>query len=109
MTQIIYSDLDALKQRMTDLELLKDEMTRQLENVLESTPKISQRGKNRLLLAIANYPKQPVKPIVDATELAALHLSIKIKETQLIMLMIATELGNIEKQQQSGESSDQAQ
>lgn len=96
MTQITYSDTEALKERLTDLELLKDELARQLENVLEMTPKISQRGKNRILMALANYPKQPERKLTDTTEIAAFTLSIQIKEAQLVMLMIATELKNIE-------------
>lgn len=96
MTQITYSDVDTLKERLKDLENLKDELARQLETVLEMTPKISQRGKNRLLMALANYPKVPEKRLTDTTEIAAFTLSIQIKETQLVMLMIATELKNIE-------------
>ena len=103
MTQITYTSVDALRERLDDLTKLKDEQARQLETVLEMTPKISQRGKNRIIMALANYPKVPEKKLVDTMEIAALTLSIKIKETQLVMLMIATEIGNIEKQQTQGE------
>lgn len=96
MSQITYSDVDALRQRFKDLEILKDELARQLEAVLEMTPKISQRGKNRILMALANYPKVPERKLTDTTEIAAFTLSIQIKEAQLVMLTIATELKNIE-------------
>jgi len=103
MTQITYSNVDSLRERYADLGKLKDELVTQLQSVLD-TNQISKRGTNRIILALSSYPKIPEKKLTDSHEAAAFSLSIQIKEAQLVMLMIATELSNIEKQTSQGDT-----
>ena len=94
---ISYSDLDALKERLKDLETTKDIATEQLRNILNiSFKKVSKRGAFRVLEALASYPKKPSTKLMDEYEVALLEQMMGIKEIQLYMMMIATELSKVD-------------
>ena len=98
--QITYTDLDKLKERLDDLIKAKDVLTQDLEDLMGVTH-ISKKGFKRIMFALASFPKPPEKKFSDTNEIAIFTLATKIRENQLLMLMIINELSNIEQQGES--------
>lgn len=95
MVQITYTDVDKLKERLNDLNGAKDVLAAQLSQLMDSTD-LSKKGFKRVLTALAMFPKPPAKKLTDTQEIAIFTLSTKLRETQLLMVMIISELTNLE-------------
>lgn len=100
MTQITYTDTEKLVERLEDLAKAKDILSGDLETMLNQT-NVSKKGLKRIMVALAMFPKPPVKKFSDSEEIAIFTLSTKLRENQLLMVMIINELNNIQKEVES--------
>lgn len=80
-----------LAQQIEDLEVYKRAKEAQLRAILD-TNRISKRGTNRLLMALASYPREIDKKLTDSDEIAALTVLMEIKKAQMIMLALVGQL-----------------
>lgn len=97
MTQITYTDTDKLVERLEDLAKAKDILAGDLESLMNQT-NLSKKGYKRVMVALAMFPKPPAKKFSDNEEIAIFTLSTKLRENQLLMLMIINELNNMQQQ-----------
>jgi len=97
MTQITYTDADKLAERLEDLAKAKDILSGDLE-VLMNRTNLSKKGFKRVMVALAMFPKPPSKKFSDTDEIAIFTLATKLRENQLLMLMIINELNNMPKE-----------
>lgn len=88
---ITYSDLEALKQRMVDLQGIKQAVENQVSEILQSN-QISKRGLARVIESLVSYPSPPKRKLTDEYEIAIHRLLMEVKQVQLTMLMISVEL-----------------
>lgn len=96
--QIQYTSAEKLKERLDDLALAKDVLVEQLGTVMDRS-NLSKKGFKRILTALGEFPKPPAKKLADTDEIAIFTISTKLRETQVLMTMIVTELSNIEANQ----------
>lgn len=95
MVQITYTNIEKLTERLDDLNGAKDVLAAQLGELMDTT-KLSKKGFKRVLQALALFPKPPAKKFVDSEEITIFMLSTKLRETQLLMVMIMSELNNLQ-------------
>jgi hypothetical protein len=94
---ITYTDLDALKERLTDLQTIKIAVEAQVSELLQQNT-ISKRGLTRIIESLVSFPNPPKRKLTTPEEIAILKLLFEVKEVQLTMLMISVELSKHEEQ-----------
>lgn len=95
---ITYTDLDALKERLTDLQTIKTAVEAQVSELLQQNT-ISKRGLTRIIESLVSFPNPPKRKLTTPEEIAILKLLFEVKEVQLTMLMISVELSKHEQEQ----------
>lgn len=94
---ITYTDLEALKERLTDLQTIKSAVEAQVSELLQQNT-ISKRGMCRIIESLVSFPNPPKRKLTTPEEIAILKLLMEVKEVQLTMLMISVELSKHEEQ-----------
>lgn len=86
---------EKLKQKLTELQQEKVGFEIQLSQVLASTD-VSKKGFRRVIKALARFPEDVAKTLPTGEELAIYTISTAIREKQILMTMVATEISNTE-------------